>query len=239
MKNIILILAVLLFADFGVLADKITKEHSHPVAGEKPEEKVAVQAPAVEKDDDLDDEDIVPKPAKENPFCRPKTTGQIIGEKIALYFPNRFLDLFDIMSFDIGVGLTIKFEFRCTRLCDFGFGRGMTGMMIKDYNRQCGFGWQEYADSSFMFIAGERYDMGPACGTVQKYIYECAGVPNPQDEVYNICTGPRDFWETGMELGVGIIELRFAFHPIDVADFCTGLVFFDLKGDDITFDSFQ
>ncbi len=154
-------------------------------------------------------------------------------DTILLYLPNRIVDFVDIFSLNLGFGPKIKAEFRLTRAFSFGSGIGVSALMIKDYNRQYGFGLENGWDGYFTCIFAEDTERKPTTRLVKEYWYHESGIPNPGSDIYNVYTGARDYWEIGVDAAL-MVDFHFALHPIDIADFFTGLVCIDLKGDDFT-----
>ena len=73
-------------------------------------------------------------------------------DKVTLYFPNRVLDLLDVFSLNIGVGLTAHASLRATHEVEIGGGFSATAQMIKDYNRQYGFARRNGVYSGMGFL---------------------------------------------------------------------------------------
>lgn len=160
------------------------------------------------------------------------------ADKLLLYFPNRFLDLTDTFTLCLGFGPAVKGEVRATRAVSFGGGIGATADLVKAYNRQYGAELKEGWDTSFFWMAAEDTEIPKATRGVQKYWYYHTGYPSYHEEIYNYYDGARDYWEFGIEAAV-LFNLHAGLHPVEVADFFTGLVFIDLKGDDLTMGEFE
>ena len=156
-----------------------------------------------------------------------------IADKLLLYIPNRIIDFMDMFSLNLGFGPKIKAEFRVTRAFSFGSGIGVSALMVKDYNRQYGFALENGWDGYFTCVFAEDTERKPTTRLVKEFWYHEAGFPNPNSEIYNIYTGARDYWELGVDAAF-LVDVHFALHPIDIADFLSGWFFVDLKGDDIT-----
>ena len=52
-------------------------------------------------------------------------------DKVTLYFPNRILDILDVFSLNIGVGLTAHASLRATHEVEVGGGFSATAQMIR------------------------------------------------------------------------------------------------------------
>jgi hypothetical protein len=165
-----------------------------------------------------------------------RSSSDIAGMFI-LYVPNRILDALDIFSISASAGLQAGLELRATRACDGGGRFGAAAEIAKDYNRQYGAGVINGWNTSFICFAAEDTIVGPTTRWLKSYRYCASGIPLTTEKVYNIYTGPRDYWECSAE-GSLLLGLRGALHPIEFFDFWAGLVFIDLKGDDLSLDDF-
>lgn len=160
------------------------------------------------------------------------------SNKLLLYIPNRFLDLLDISSVTLGFGPRAKAELMATRAMNFGAGIGASADLVKAYNRQYGCALENGWDASAFWITAEDSEITKSTRMVQKYWYYKYGIPSPQEDIYNFYTGARDYWECGFTLSA-LVNIHLGFHPVEFADFMTGLCFIDLKGDDLTMDNFE
>ncbi len=68
---------------------------------------------------------------------------------------------------------------------------------------------------------------------VVPFIIDEDGFPRPGERIYEFYNGARDYWELGGSLALGLAG-SLALHPVEIADFLTGIFFIDLKDDDIT-----
>lgn len=168
-----------------------------------------------------------------------KADDNVILEKIALYIPNRIIDLFDCFSINLGVGpVLLRAELMATRACAVGGGYGTSYRLYKDYNRQYGVGIQSGWYYSLIFLGEEDMRRDRVAGSVRSYWETYAGVPEPFQRIYNPVDGQRDYWQFGGALGA-LIEAEVYLHPIEGFDFLCGIFFIDFKQDDLTFADFQ
>jgi hypothetical protein len=158
-----------------------------------------------------------------------------VADKLALYLPNRIIDLTDIFSIEVGFGPAIRAEVRATRAFAFGGGVGIVATAVKDYNRQYGACLDNGWDGAFTCVAIEDSERTHTTRWVKEYWEVDSGIPLPDKQIYNFYTGARDYWELGVDFSA-LIHFHFALHPVDIADFVTGWFFIDLKGDDFTSD---
>ena len=159
-------------------------------------------------------------------------------DKVLLYIPNRIIDVVDIFSLELGVGPVVRANVQLTEAFQFGAGVGATAKAVKDINRQYGGCMENGWDAGFTCVMGENMKRSETSRWVQEYWEDYSGLPRPSQEIYDFYTGVKDYWAIGGVLGLGI-EGAFYLHPVEVADLITGIFFFDLKGDDLTFESFE
>ncbi len=161
-----------------------------------------------------------------------------VWEKLAFYLPNRVMDALDMFSVEIGFGPVVRCEMMATEWVKGGVGVGASARAVKSYNRQYGFCLQNGWYWQLVTVGAEEMDRPDTTRWVQNFRESRLGIPNPEDRIYNVYTGARDFWRIGGALGLGV-EAEVYLNPIDIADFVTGWFFIDLKGDDITSENFR
>jgi len=161
-----------------------------------------------------------------------------VKDKLLLYIPNRILDLTDIFSVSLGFGPTVRAEMRATRAFSGGAGIGASAKLIKGYNRQYGYALDNEWEWTFTCIGAEDWERNHTNRFVQEYYHEYFGFPSPSDNIYAFHEGARDYWELGVDAGL-LVTLHAALHPVEIADFITGIFFIDLKGDDLTSEDFE
>jgi hypothetical protein len=156
-----------------------------------------------------------------------------VMSKIALYFPNRILDALDSFSVSVGVGPVIRAEVHATRGFAFGGGAGAEVMAIKGCNRQYGVCRQAGYDLSFAMFNRVNMTRDGQSRLVVPFVIDEDGFPVPNERLYELYNGARDYWAIGGSLSLGLAT-SVAIHPIELADFVTGIFFIDLKDDDLT-----
>lgn len=154
-------------------------------------------------------------------------------DKIALYIPNRVLDALDTFTVSVGVGPVIRAQLYATRGFAFGAGAGAEVMAIKGCNRQYGVCREAGYDISFAMFNRVNLTRDGQSRLVQPYIIDEDGFPLPNQRLYEYYNGARDYWAIGGALSLGLAT-SVAIHPIEIADFVTGIFFIDLKDDDLT-----
>ncbi|MDD3153421.1 MAG: hypothetical protein PHS41_01030 [Victivallaceae bacterium] len=160
------------------------------------------------------------------------------GERIALYLPNRILDALDLFSLGLGVGPVVRAELMGSRACVVGAGAGVQAKVFKDYNRQYGWGIQDGWYWSFIVVGEEDMERRSTSYLVQKYYHQFAGIPGPDQRIFDFYTGARDYWQIGGALGL-LVEAEVYLNPIEWVDFAAGFFFVDLRDDDLRFDNFR
>ena len=160
-------------------------------------------------------------------------------DKVTLYFPNRVLDLLDVFSLNIGVGLTAHASLRATHELEIGGGVATTAQMVKDYNRQYGFASRNgYYSGAGPFVS-TNMERRPAVLLAKEYWWDKDGLVTPSDEIFLPKEGAIDFWEIGGSLGLGVIEADVSIHPVEILDAVLGFLFIDICDDDLTFENFR
>ncbi len=168
----------------------------------------------------------------------PMTAKADVADKLLLYIPNRVMDTLDMFSLSIGAGLEARAEIRATRFLDYGAGIGPSARLIKEYNRQYGFGLENGYNMNFTNLIDESRTRVDSTRSVIDYAESYSGLVWPGMNIYEPQTGARDYWEIGGDLALGL-GIHVGFHPVEFADFITGLVCYDLKDDDLTASSFD
>ncbi|HBM15240.1 MAG TPA: hypothetical protein DD381_02680 [Lentisphaeria bacterium] len=155
------------------------------------------------------------------------------GDKLLLYFPNRFVDMADMIDLSLGFGPTVKAKIWATRYVALGGGIGGSAKLIKGYNRQYGAGLESGWNASFLMLSAENMEMSDTTRGVQKYFNYYTGIPSLDNSVYNFWKGPQDMFSIGAQ-GAAFVEIDAEVHPFEIFDFLAGIFFLDPKGDDYT-----
>ena len=162
-----------------------------------------------------------------------RTIGERIVSQIFCYVPNRVMDFLDMTSLDIKSGLYTGIGFQLTKYFGLGYQGGVNIGAYKDVNRQYGLGFERGYQAQFLFLTMENISVTDPIGTVKDYWRHGYNFPSRNDEVYAIGKGARDYW--AIEVYAYLLAgAKVGVHPIEIADFFTGLVCFDIIGDDIS-----
>ncbi len=160
-------------------------------------------------------------------------------DRLALYLPNRVMDLLDSFTLNIGGGPTLHAELYATHACKVGGGLGYSFLLMKDHNRQYGYAAQNGYGIFLPGLIEEDTERGPASPFVNKYWFNYTGFPKLSDPMFDPEKGSRDYWEFGGSLGAGILDVTVSIHPIEILDAVLGFFFIDIRNDDMTFENFK
>lgn len=152
--------------------------------------------------------------------------------KVIYYIPNLLLDLSDVFSLNLKAGPSVGAGFGITKAFGLGVQVGTTIGVYKDVNRQYGFASENGYQAQFGFLTVEDISVVDPIGTVQGYWQFGNNFPSCYDGIYNIENGARDYWALDVYVSA-LFGVDFGLHPIEIADFVTGIFFYDLKNDDI------
>jgi hypothetical protein len=152
------------------------------------------------------------------------------GSKIAWYLPDRILDIFDMVSFDVHFGFGAYVDAHATRILkvDAGF-RTVAGVGWHDHRS---LGLLNQADATIgLFPLGTRGFTATQAGTsgVQSGSWSVAGTHRPSDELY---TDFVDYWAVGASATAAIVGVSADFHPVEAFDMLVGWFLFDPGNDD-------
>ena len=159
-------------------------------------------------------------------------------EKIVLYVPNRVVDMFDLFSVNVGLGLKAQLELMCTRFVAGGFSVGTSAMLYKDCNRQYGWGLQNGWHWEVPGMMQEDMERVRTSRLVNGYWEQFIGIPTPDQHIYQYHTGARDYWQIGGGGGL-FLTAEVYLNPIEWVDFGLGFLLIDIKDDDFEFEDFQ
>ena len=163
-------------------------------------------------------------------FARRAPVERSTTAKVLFYPIDRILDLVDVITVDLHVGLGAYANFHWTRAAQVGLGlRGVGGLGWHD-RRSLGVLTQ--ADSGITLVAlGAEAAAGLAAGTsgVYSYTETLAGLHRPSAKNYQEF---RDYWAIGGALSLIFWGADFDFHPVQVGDFFAGWAGIDFLNDD-------
>lgn len=157
---------------------------------------------------------------------------QKIVSKVFCYVPNLIMDFLDMTSLDLKGGLYGGLGFRITNYFGLGAQYGVNAGLYKDVNRQYGIGFERGYQAQLLFLTMEDISVTDPIGTVKEYWRHGSNFPDSNAEIYAIGTGARDYWAIEV-YAYALAGAKVGIHPIEVADFITGIFFYDLIDDDI------
>jgi hypothetical protein len=153
-----------------------------------------------------------------------------VAAQILLYLPDRILDLFDIFSFDVHIGLGALANVHLTRAVQFGAGgRAVSGIGWHDH-RSLGVLAQTGSELVIPGVGAQAF-AGALVGTSGVMVIGdgLAGVHTPQAELYQQY---RDYCAIGVEATAGVAGVDFDIHPLEIFDFLVGWFTYDPLRDD-------
>jgi hypothetical protein len=177
-----------------------------------------------------DVEDLFDHPYLGSNFAKRPTVERSLPARVLLYLPDRLLDLTDVMSVDLHIGLGAFANLHITRAAQLGVGlRGIGGVGWHDH-RSLGFQGQAESGVALPGVGAQAFS-GAVAGTSGAFAAAdaSAGVHRPSDRVYQRL---RDYWAVGAGITAGAAGVDFDLHPIELADFVVGFIGLDLLHDD-------
>ncbi len=180
-----LYLTVLLLAILGLAAPCPAQEER---AGEEDETEVATSPKSAWGDFTIEEVDESESP---------------LWSQILLWFPNRFLDLWDVFRVDLGVGPAVGGVIRLSKPAQLGYRTvAPFSFRVGDFGRRM----------PFLVETSNEFGIGPA------YV-------NSKDR--KVCKG-----EIGAGLDVFLVSGYAGFCAEELADFVAGIFFLDVMDDD-------
>lgn len=155
-----------------------------------------------------------------------------IISNVFCYVPNRVMDFLDMTSLNLKGGTYFGLGFQITKYFGLGAQYGANAGLYKDVNRQYGIAFEKGYQAQCLFLTMEDVSVTDPIGTVKEYWRHGSNFPEEDAKIYTIGSGARDYWAIEV-YAYFLAGVKIAIHPIEVADFFTGLVCHDLVGDDI------
>jgi len=153
-----------------------------------------------------------------------------IGTRILLYLPDRILDLLDIVSFEIRLGLGGGAELHLTRDAQLGL-EGAYSLSLGWFdNRALGGRYLVFTTAEIGPYAS-RYLLigGGSTAGLQVVMDQSNGVDTPYLPLYQEF---RDYWAVGASTMVIGYGAAIDVHPVEIWDFIAGFVLVDILRDD-------
>jgi hypothetical protein len=163
--------------------------------------------------------------------ARRYTLERPLAARIALYLPDRFLDLLDIVSFDVHAGPGAFVDVHATRAVQLSGGlRVVGGIGLLPQRALPGFQLQADAGAQVFGVGDQRF-VGFLSGPSGLF----SGAANlrephsPSDRFYQDF---RDYWAIGASGTLGFGGAGADLHLVQAADFLLGLAGIDICNDD-------
>jgi hypothetical protein len=159
------------------------------------------------------------------------TSMKNLGRYLLLYIPNRCVDALDIISIDLTIGGAFGAEVQATRYFQIGGSYGESYFVGMGYSRQFGAGHKVTNHAGFFFMEKDVTFVDETTGTVKEYVIDFPEFLTADRDLDAFRDKDVDFWKVGGNIG-WIIGIDFGIHPLEVADFVTGIFWFDPSEDD-------
>ena len=154
-----------------------------------------------------------------------------LGRYLLLYIPNRVIDATDIITLDFSVGGDFALEMQATRYFQIGGSYGESYFMAKGYSRQFGFGRKITNHFGFGFMEKDVTFVDESTGTIKEYVIDFPKFLTADYDLDAYRDKDVDFWKIGGRFG-WVIGIGFGIHPLEIADFITGIGWIDMSNDD-------
>ncbi len=152
--------------------------------------------------------------------------------RLILYAPDRVLDLLDLITFDVHVGLGAYANLHATRAAQLGAGlRTKIGAGLHD-QRSIGLATEAELGVAALALGTQSFS-GSSVGLPGGLAVgadSMAGMHWPSDDLYQTY---RDYWAVGASVTAGLVGLEFDFHPMQIYDFIGGFLLVDFAHDDL------
>jgi hypothetical protein len=153
-----------------------------------------------------------------------------LGQRMALWLPDRLLDLLDVVSVSVHMGPGVFANYHLTRGFQAGAGfRSTGGVGIHDFRSV---GLKSQAEAELVILpAGAQSYSGALLGTsgVHGTGDSFAGIHRPSYPLYQDF---RDYWGIGASATVIFLGAEWEVHPVQLADFVAGFFSIDFLNDD-------
>lgn len=149
----------------------------------------------------------------------------------ALYLPNRFFDVTDTFTLELGVGHEIAIQPRVTNYCKLIGFTGERYFIGKGFNRQIGGGHAEGWELDIVCSTASYRYVDKTFGTFDEFVYDGTSMHIPQTSNNIYKNKNEDFWGVGAFVSC-LFSANAQVHPVEIADAITGLFLIDLTNDD-------
>jgi hypothetical protein len=164
-------------------------------------------------------------------FARRYPLERPIAARIALYLPDRILDLLDIATFDVHFGPGAFADVHATRAVQAALGARVVGGIgflpqrtVPGFQFQADFGGQVFGVGDQRFVGFLSGPSGLFSGSANLRTPH-----SPSDRIYQ---DYRDYWSVGGSATAGVIGAGADLHLVQAADFVLGLAGIDICNDD-------
>jgi hypothetical protein len=165
-----------------------------------------------------------------NVAYRPPVDRSLAG-RILLYLPDRLLDLFDIVSFEMRSGLGGGADVHITRAAQLGLEAGYSFSLGWFDHRALGGRYQVFSEAALGPQASRYLLIGGASTAGLELVNDqSSGTETPYLPLYQEF---RDYWAVGASAMLLSYGAAFDLHLVEVADFLAGFATIDFLRDDL------
>jgi hypothetical protein len=163
--------------------------------------------------------------------ARRYTVERSLGARVALYLPDRILDFFDIVTFDVHAGPGAFADFHVTRAVQASAGgRVVGGIGLLPQRTLPGFQLQADVGAQVFGVGDQRF-VGFLSGPSGLFsgAANLRGPHSPNDRFYQDF---RDYWAIGGSATLAFAGAGAELHLVQAADFLLGFAGIDVCNDD-------
>lgn len=166
---------------------------------------------------------------------KPSRSGKMLenaGWAALMYIPNRIIDATDIFTLQAGAGGAFAVDVHVTKYFQIGGWHGPSYFLEKGYARQYGGGNKSGSAFGILCFDYNETFVTETFGTVREYYIEKDEFGMADFMLDPYMSDDADFWAIGFN-GGWLLNFAANVHPIEIADFVTGIFFIDLMNDDL------
>lgn len=154
-----------------------------------------------------------------------------LGTYLLLYIPNRLVDATDIITVDMSLGGAFSAQMQATRYFQLGGSYGESYFVAKSYARRFGTGHKDTKHFGFFFMEKDITFVDETSGSIKEYVIDFPQFLTADYHLDAFRDKDVDFWEIGGRIG-WFVGVGLGIHPIEIADFITGIFWLDISNDD-------
>jgi len=185
----------------------------------------------------------VEKPNPTVPPTAAQPTATVVAEKsqrnfwvqlsrdIALYIPNRILDLTNVFTIKLNAGAPVAAKVKLTEFARIGGSHGASYFVESGYHSQYGAAYKNGTEFAFWPWAYSNYYVEDSAGTIKEFtLQQDFGLTKPS--LYPYEQDFIDLWGIGAEAGC-FVTVHAEVHLKMVPNLVAGFFFLNINGDDL------